>query len=244
MRLLLIRHGQSENNQSHAVTGTWDFRVPDPQLTDVGREQARRLADAFAAGRLPRPDILITSLMRRAVQTAAPTADALGLPLNGDASVHEVNTPAESSSPDNVSHGGPEVPHPGASASELLALSSRLLLPGEADESGWFHRPYENTRTAWQRAQRVMARLNDEYAHTDLLLAIFTHGWFSQYLMRAIMGWPPASDGRLPVWIDLNNTGTALFEWQLGWHDYISDRVVKSCWINRTDHLTDDLLTS
>jgi len=48
----------------------------DPGLTEEGHEQARHLADYLAVESI---DALYSSPMRRAVQTAAPLADRLGV---------------------------------------------------------------------------------------------------------------------------------------------------------------------
>lgn len=62
--LILLRHGQSTWNESNQFTGWVD--VP---LTDLGRQEARRAGELIAeAGLLP--DILFTSLLKRAIQSA------------------------------------------------------------------------------------------------------------------------------------------------------------------------------
>jgi broad specificity phosphatase PhoE len=70
MELLWVRHGEPER----IASGTG---VPaDPALTGRGREQAERLAAWLA----PEPiDVVLSSPMRRAVETAAPIALAHGL---------------------------------------------------------------------------------------------------------------------------------------------------------------------
>ncbi|MCL2316440.1 MAG: phosphoglycerate mutase family protein [Actinomycetia bacterium] len=232
MQLLMIRHGESVNNKVFADTGAWDARVPDPALTDRGREQAARLAAAFVDGRLPKPDVLMTSLMRRAVQTAAPLADALELPLIGHLQLHEVNGVFETTR-------GAGRPHPGSPASDLRAESSRLVLPVGADDTGWYHSPFETEAVAWRRAQAVVDDLTASYGGTDLTAAIVTHGHFSQYVLRAFIGWPADADGGFETWFELNNTGTILIQHPALW----GSRPVDVRWINRTDHLHGDLLT-
>jgi probable phosphoglycerate mutase len=70
MDLILIRHAEPER----IAPGTG---VPaDPALTELGREQAHRLADWFAHERV---DAVLTSPMRRARETAEPIAAAHGL---------------------------------------------------------------------------------------------------------------------------------------------------------------------
>jgi probable phosphoglycerate mutase len=71
MQLLLIRHALPTRTQ--AGEGS------DPELTDSGREQARRLPDALARFPLSR---LVSSPQRRAFQTAEPVASARGLTVD------------------------------------------------------------------------------------------------------------------------------------------------------------------
>ncbi|MCY7372217.1 MAG: phosphoglyceromutase [Spirochaetaceae bacterium] len=68
--LVLLRHGQSEWNEKNLFTG-W----VDVGLTDQGRAEARRSGELLAERDL-RPDVLHTSVMRRAIETANITLDA------------------------------------------------------------------------------------------------------------------------------------------------------------------------
>jgi 2,3-bisphosphoglycerate-dependent phosphoglycerate mutase len=72
--LILLRHGESEWNALNLSTG-W----VDVALSDTGRAEAvnggRLLAEAAAAGELSLPDIVHTSLLRRAINTAAIALD-------------------------------------------------------------------------------------------------------------------------------------------------------------------------
>jgi broad specificity phosphatase PhoE len=72
MDLLWIRHGEPERIEPG--TGV----RADPALTARGQEQARRLADWLAVEPI---DAVLASPMRRAVDTAAPVAAALGCNL-------------------------------------------------------------------------------------------------------------------------------------------------------------------
>jgi 2,3-bisphosphoglycerate-dependent phosphoglycerate mutase len=65
-KLLLLRHGQSEWNATNQFTG-W----VDVGLTDTGRAEARRAGELLAEHALL-PDLLHTSLLRRAIDTAQP----------------------------------------------------------------------------------------------------------------------------------------------------------------------------
>ena len=77
--LILLRHGQSEWNKLNLFTGWVDVR-----LTDQGKAEARRGGELIAeAGLLP--DVLHTSLLSRAIQTAdiaLDAADRLWIPVD------------------------------------------------------------------------------------------------------------------------------------------------------------------
>ena len=68
--LILLRHGQSEWNEKNLFTG-W----VDVGLTDRGRAEARRSGDLLVEHGL-HPDVLHTSVMRRAIETATIALDA------------------------------------------------------------------------------------------------------------------------------------------------------------------------
>jgi len=76
--LLLLRHAHA--GDPAAWTKPDDIRP----LSKKGRDQAARMAD-FLAGLDVRPDVIVSSPRTRAVQTAQPVADALGLEWRIDA---------------------------------------------------------------------------------------------------------------------------------------------------------------
>jgi 2,3-bisphosphoglycerate-dependent phosphoglycerate mutase len=76
--LILLRHGQSEWNELNLFTGWVDVR-----LTEQGRNEARRGGELLAESGLL-PDVLHTSLLSRAIQTAdiaLDAADRLWIPV-------------------------------------------------------------------------------------------------------------------------------------------------------------------
>jgi glucosyl-3-phosphoglycerate phosphatase len=77
MAMILLRHGQSEFNL-HFTESRRDPGIVDPKLTPLGHEQAAAAAQALAGERVRR---IIASPYTRALQTAAPVARALGLPV-------------------------------------------------------------------------------------------------------------------------------------------------------------------
>jgi probable phosphoglycerate mutase len=80
------RHGENLAN----VTRTFSFRVYDESLTGLGCRQARDLAARLAAG--PAADRIVCSPLRRAAETAAILAEALGTAdVTADENLREVN---------------------------------------------------------------------------------------------------------------------------------------------------------
>ncbi|MEV8267009.1 phosphoglyceromutase [Microbacterium sp. NPDC076911] len=76
--LILLRHGQSEWNELNLFTGWVDVR-----LTEKGKAEAARGGELLAAAGIL-PDVLHTSLLSRAIQTAnlaLDTADRLWIPV-------------------------------------------------------------------------------------------------------------------------------------------------------------------
>jgi broad specificity phosphatase PhoE len=75
--MILIRHGQSEFNLHFSATRV-DPGIPDPKLTPLGHAQAEGAAETLSGARITR---IIASPYTRAMQTAAPFARRLGLPV-------------------------------------------------------------------------------------------------------------------------------------------------------------------
>jgi len=80
-RLLLWRHGQTAWNAAGRVQGQTDI-----DLTDLGRAQAEAAAPKLAE---QHPDLIVSSDLRRAADTAAALAAITGLPVALDARLRE-----------------------------------------------------------------------------------------------------------------------------------------------------------
>jgi broad specificity phosphatase PhoE len=80
-KLYLIRHGQSGGN----VEGRFGGHSPTP-LSDLGREQALVTAEALSREQI---DVIYSSDLLRAVQTAEPLAGKLGLDVNKTSAFRE-----------------------------------------------------------------------------------------------------------------------------------------------------------
>src|SRR5690242_6893496 len=83
--MILLRHGQSEFNLHFTATRR-DPGIVDPRLTPLGHEQAAAAAEVLKEERITR---IVVSPYTRALQTAAPVAAALGVPVTVDPIVRE-----------------------------------------------------------------------------------------------------------------------------------------------------------
>ncbi len=83
--MILMRHGQSEFNLHFSATKR-DPGIRDPRLTPLGQAQAEKATEAMRAAKITR---IMASPYTRALQTAAPSAHALGLPVQINPGVRE-----------------------------------------------------------------------------------------------------------------------------------------------------------
>ncbi|WP_162393814.1 histidine phosphatase family protein [Deinococcus kurensis] len=232
MQLLLIRHAQSANNLLYQQTGAKAGRYPDPHLTPLGHRQAQALADAalddHAQGRHLRLTHLHASLTVRAVQTAAPLARALGLPVHAHAGAHEVG---------GLYWGawdGERGPLPGETPVGLRAHCPSLRwpnhLPPHAPWDGGFEADDPAVHAA--RARRLLGDLRARHGRDDRV-GLVTHQRFAQYLIAALLG---SNLARLPAALRVNNAATCAFD--------LSGDAVQVGWLNRHDHLGASLVTT
>ena len=84
-RLIFIRHGESEANLKEIGAGQLDY-----PLTELGHTQARLAAEYLLANE--KIDVIYSSDLCRAMDTARPVADALGLPIQTDLRLREIDT--------------------------------------------------------------------------------------------------------------------------------------------------------
>lgn len=220
MQILIIRHGQSENNKLYADTGEAAGRVGDPGLTPLGWAQAQNLADGIGTRGIPTPTHLYSSLMLRTIQTATPLAEKLDMPIIARTDTFECSGP----------YLGPWEDHnwfAGSSRSALQAVTERVRLPEAATEDGWFSGPFEVDDMAKHRAVRV---LNDIRAHhvTGDVVALVTHGCFGAFLIQAALN--------TEAFCYQYNTAHTLIQFD-------ADGLVEAHWLNRGDHLDADQLT-
>lgn len=82
-RLVMLRHGQTEYNAGSRMQGQLDT-----DLSDLGREQAAFAADALAKRQ---PLLIVSSDLRRALDTAVVLGDRCGQPVSIDARLRETH---------------------------------------------------------------------------------------------------------------------------------------------------------
>jgi broad specificity phosphatase PhoE len=160
-KLIMVRHGESEANRSRIFAASGE--VP---LTEVGRRQAQELAERISS-RL-RPQRIVSSKFKRALQTAEIIAAGLQLPLEVVEGLQERDL--------GYLKGRPWAEMPEASAEAANFLKS---------EEQWFWRPeggesYEEVR---RRAVAVLLALGERYpqeavvvvSHGAVMLSVWAH---------------------------------------------------------------------
>lgn len=157
----LARHGQTPGN----ISGE---RLYNPGLTDLGREQARRLAEALAAAGVRQ---LLSSPLRRALETAAPVAARAGVPVEACNDLVEFNAWDA---------------YRGASRAELGGWFPGARLEPAMPEQGWEYPGPEAAPSAALRVRRILARV--AALPPGGVVGIVAHGTFNGLLLRAWLG--------------------------------------------------------
>lgn len=232
MHLLLIRHGQSQNNYLEQDPDYLKGRLPDPPLTELGRQQASRLAEWAACDEFYRRIThLYTSLTTRAVQTAAPLAQTLGLSVHGLVQAYECGGL-------NSGPAGGFTPVLGREHTSLQMECPVLQWPEELEGKAW-----DGGCEAWEdrrfkeRAANVLTQLQAIASEADVITLI-THQDFAQYLLAHVLELPSRRGHALTFLF--NNTATAHIELRANGKGSVH-RIAH--WINRTSHLNSDLIT-
>lgn len=154
--MLLIRHAlplRSEHGEGS-----------DPELSDTGLQQARRLPEALARYPIAR---VLSSPQRRAIQTAEPLAEARGLAIEVDERFAEY---------DRDMHAYVPIEHVRAEQPEAWARMAAGRLPDGVDETAF--------------CARVTAATADavDAAEPEQTVVVFSHGGVINVVLHQILG--------------------------------------------------------
>ncbi len=262
MQLYIIRHAQSENNALWARTGSSIGRFSDPDITDIGHQQANSVAQFLAqsnpeqaANRWDSHNLagfnlthLYSSYMLRAVKTGTYISEAIGLPLVAWEDIHEWGGIFDAGTdPEN------RIPLPGTNRRFFEENFPNFIVEESLREQGWWNcRPYEHPVDTLRRAARFLNDLLERHTGDDRV-GIVTHGGFTDSLFKILVGSypiyqvadehfdastiPPDLLTNAPdeMWFRLNNVSISRI-------DFHPKRFVVVYW-NRVDFLPPELIT-
>jgi probable phosphoglycerate mutase len=101
-RILVVRHGHARGNAEHRFIGQTD--VP---LDDLGRQQSLALAARLRTSPIDR---IVSSDLRRAIDTITPLADAVGMEIERDERLREISNGEWSGLlPEEIASGWPDL---------------------------------------------------------------------------------------------------------------------------------------
>ncbi|KAI1819013.1 phosphoglycerate mutase-like protein [Xylaria intraflava] len=161
--LILIRHAQAEHNVAQ------DYSLHDPGITELGRQQCAELRDSLIADSLAQQaELIITSPMRRTLQTALCTVDWLvekGVKIEADADWQE-----NSAKPCDVGHAVSKL------AKEFPGIDYSTVDQVWPDKTSPAGNRYHYTKQAvLARAQAALQKL---YERPEKVIIVISHSGF------------------------------------------------------------------
>ncbi len=193
MRLLLIRHGQTEWNSE----GRWQGTIDTP-LSAIGITQAEALA-AYLQANEPGIVAVYSSLLQRAKVTAQIVADALGVAVHHDARLQEIHLGA----------------FQGLTTQEMDERYPTEFAEMHKGELAFTFPEGESRQMLYDRAHAVMHDIRT--AHPDQTIAVVTHAGVKRMIMRRLMG--DEVSKQVP---SIGNTSLTILESdpdsEFGWH--------------------------
>ncbi|MBN1200216.1 MAG: histidine phosphatase family protein [Anaerolineae bacterium] len=207
-RALLIRHGETIWNAS----GRWQGNAPVP-LSTTGQQQARALG-RYLANDGPPVDVLYSSPLKRAYQTAEAIAHALDLPVHTDARLRETDLGDWQ----------------GLTREEAAAWDPERFAAFSAD---WYTVAPPNGESRNQLKARARAAFEDITArHPGQQIALVSHGGTLNMLIESLFG-----QIKRP---SLTNTSITIIEqarpgapWQavrFAWSPHLADAPLGETW--------------
>ena len=250
MQFYFIRHGQSANNALWDRGGPARERCPDPELTELGHQQAQHLARFLAQAGVPREEgpegaprrdsatsrdvqnvagIRLTHLycspMIRCIETGTYLSRATGLPLVLWERAHEVGGIFYEDQ-----ETGEQIGLPGNDRDYLQDRYQDLILPDGWGVGGWWNRPFEAREQRILRAQRFHRELMRRHAGTEDRVAVVSHAGFYSYWLSVALDLPRRD--ALGFW--KSNAGISRIDF---------DARTSVMYLNRTDYLPRELIS-
>jgi probable phosphoglycerate mutase len=207
VRLILVRHGDAHAGFHGVIGGPKGCTG----LTPLGRGQAEALRDHLAASGRVRADVLLASVLPRAIETASIIAPGVDLEVSGhECDLCEVHT--------GEADGLTWTEYADRYGSfDMEAEPDRVFAPA-GDSWNSFH----------ERVQRMLLRVADDYKGRTVVAVC--HAGVIMASVRMLLGIPhPGTGARL------RPTNTGLTEWE---HDLTLDRWTLHSF-NETGHLLD-----
>lgn len=263
MQLYFARHAESYNNGLEGHSSYYTRRKPEPELTERGKAQAKRLAGLIRGDSEHHTNALhhqlsrnpwnhegfgIThlycSLQRRAVETASFVADAIDLNPVSWPDAHECGGVVDYDAQEKIFRGTP-----GATAADLTSWCQRLVLDPTADPEGWWGgREMERRAQSVDRADRVYRQLLDNHGGTDDRVLLVSHSMFYVFFVCRALDLEFSND----LWFTLNNAALTRIDIGDG-SDYepgmdtegrkLPGLPIRISYLNRLDHLPVDLVS-
>jgi broad specificity phosphatase PhoE len=193
MRLVLVRHGDAHAGFHGVIGGA----AGCTGLTDLGRAQAGALREHLARSGRVRADVLLASVLPRAIETADIIAPGLGLAVAGhDCDLCEVHT-GEADGLTWTEYGNRY------GSFDMEVEPDRVFAPA-GDSWNSFH----------DRVRRTLERLADEYAGQTVVAVC--HAGVIMASVRTLLGVSHPGRGA-----QMRPANTGLTEWE---HDAVLDR--------------------
>ena len=197
-----VRHGESESNATRIMMGA------EAKLTEKGISQAEFVGTRFT--RIP-IDIILTSTMRRAIDTGSIVSEKTGVGIEQHEFLSERRHPTEIM--------GLHKDDPKQTKIEGAMLSN-------IGDPSWHYSDEENLFDLKERAQKALAFLRDR---KERHIAVVTHGTFLRIMIGCILfgeHWNPELIAYVNRHMLTNNTGITVcecteHEWCLrAWNDH------------------------
>lgn len=162
MELILVRHGQSQNNATRSG-------ILNSPLTELGHQQAESAGKVVAS---LKPEVLASSSLQRALQTAAASAKLLDLPIEVWNNAHEIRL---------------EPGYDGLDINEMNERFPQAIFDNkDMNNNRWKYVSDQNIDLARERAAKLIDNLQKKYAGKRI--AIFLHGHLNRMIMQSLLG--------------------------------------------------------